>query len=105
MNPNSSTVHTNVEARHLSGFSTETYLQGLLAMNTEKNWFIQARRPGICSAFPLGLSKDCAEKEFFLLCPVLGLSEYLSQHLRNTPTIIPIAQDQSLLILTGVANV
>jgi len=105
MKPDSKGVHGNEEAQRKLGLFNETYRKGLFAMNTGKNWPIQAKKQGCYLDFLVELLEGCVERVFFLLCKASELSEYLPQPLWNTPTIIPMARDQSLPTLKGVANV
>ena len=76
----------------------------IVQVDFPKNWLIQAKKQGTCWELAPELYKDCVRQVFFLLCPVLGLSEYPPQPLWSTPTILPTAQDQSLQTLKGVAD-
>ena len=95
MKPDSQGVQGNEEAQRKLGLFNETYRKGILAMNAGKNWPIQAKRQGSCSASPLELSVATVEKEGCLDLKALGMSLYLllnlSSGLKTTLSIIPIA--------------
>ena len=73
-------------------------------MKSDKNLLIQARRPGICSAFPLGLLLAYVEKVDCLGLMVLGTFLSLLLNLRNglkiTLSIIPIAVSRPWVEIT-----
>ena len=95
MKPDSQGVQGNEEAQRKLGLFNETYRKGILAMNAGKNWPIQAKRQGSCSASPLELLIATVEKEGCLDLKALGMSLYLllnlSSGLKTTVSIIPIA--------------